>query len=88
MLDPEMNHLEFGIDPDVKVDMTSEDIAQGKDTMIETACRVLNSPMLDPEMNHLEFGIDPDVKVDMTSEDIAQGKDTMIETACRVLKGQ
>ena len=41
MLDPEMNHLEFGIDPDVKVDMTSEDIAQGKDTMIETACRVL-----------------------------------------------
>ena len=36
-----MNHLEFGIDPDVKVDMTSEDIAQGKDTMIETACRVL-----------------------------------------------
>lgn len=41
MFDPEMEQLEFGIDPDVKVDMTSEDISQGKDTMIETACRIL-----------------------------------------------
>lgn len=41
MFDPDMNQLEFGIDPDVKVDMTSEDIARGKDTMIEAACRIL-----------------------------------------------
>ena len=41
MFDPDMNQLEFGIDPDVKVDMSSEDIAKGKDTIIETACSIL-----------------------------------------------
>ncbi len=40
-LDPQMNQLEFGIDPDVKVDMTSEDMRRGKDTIIETACELL-----------------------------------------------
>lgn len=43
MFDPDMGQLEFGIDPDVKVDMTSEDMQQGKDTMIETACRILKN---------------------------------------------
>ena len=38
MFNSDMNQLEFGIDPDVKIDMTSEDIMQGKDTMIEKAC--------------------------------------------------
>lgn len=41
MLDPQMNQIEFGIDPDVKVDMTSEDMQKGKDTMIEIACKLL-----------------------------------------------
>lgn len=41
VFDPDMNQLEFGIDPDRKVDMTSEDISRGKDTMIETACHIL-----------------------------------------------
>lgn len=41
MFDPQMNQLEFGIDPDVKVDMTTEDIQRGKDTIIETACSLL-----------------------------------------------
>lgn len=41
MFDPEMEQLEFGIDPDVKVDMTSEDMQRGKDTLIETACQIL-----------------------------------------------
>lgn len=41
MYDPEMNQLEFGIDPDIKVDMSSEDYAKGKDTIIEEACRTL-----------------------------------------------
>ncbi len=41
MLDPQMNQIEFGINPDVKVDMTSEDIQKGKDTMIEYACKLL-----------------------------------------------
>ncbi|MBR5541214.1 MAG: S41 family peptidase [Bacteroides sp.] len=35
--DPEMNHLEFGIEPDIKVNMTSEDMQRGIDTIIETA---------------------------------------------------
>lgn len=43
MFDPEMNQLEFGIDPDVKVDMKSEDVQQGKDTIIETACKILKN---------------------------------------------
>lgn len=41
MLDPEMNQLEFGLDPDIKVDMSSEDMQKGKDTMIEEACKIL-----------------------------------------------
>lgn len=41
MFDPEMNQLEFGIDPDQKVDMTSEDMRRGKDTLIELACDLL-----------------------------------------------
>lgn len=41
MLDPQMNQIEFGITPDVKVDMTSEDMQKGKDTMIEIACKLL-----------------------------------------------
>lgn len=41
MLDPQMNQIEFGINPDVKVDMTSEDMQKGKDTMIEIACKWL-----------------------------------------------
>lgn len=41
MLDSQMNQIEFGINPDVKVDMTSEDMQKGKDTMIEIACKLL-----------------------------------------------
>lgn len=41
MLDPQMNQIEFGINPDVKVDMTSENMQKGKDTMIEYACKLL-----------------------------------------------
>lgn len=41
MLDPQMNQIEFGINPDVKVDITSEDMQKGKDTMIEYACKLL-----------------------------------------------
>ena len=43
MFDPDMNQLEFGIEPDVKVDMTSEDMQQGKDTIIETAIKKLKN---------------------------------------------
>ena len=45
MFDPQMNQLEFGIDPDLKVDMRSEDIQRGKDTIIETACYLLKNSL-------------------------------------------
>ena len=43
MYDPDMQHQEFGIDPDIKVDMTSEDIQKGIDTIIETARKQLKN---------------------------------------------
>ncbi len=42
-LDAQGNHTEGGIDPDVKVDMDSEDEARGLDTIIETARQVLKT---------------------------------------------
>jgi len=39
--DVDMQHTEFGIDPDVKVDMSDEDCARGVDTIIETARKLL-----------------------------------------------
>lgn len=41
MYDPDMNHLEFGIEPDIQVNMTSEDTQKGLDTIIETARKYL-----------------------------------------------
>ena len=41
MYDPDMNHQEFGIEPDIKVGMTSEDMQKGIDTIIETARKQL-----------------------------------------------
>lgn len=40
-LDADKQHIEFGIDPDIKIDMTEEDQANGLDTMIEEARRLL-----------------------------------------------
>ena len=37
MYDPNMNHIEFGIEPDIKINMKSDDIMKGKDTIIEAA---------------------------------------------------
>jgi len=37
MYDTNMDNIEFGITPDIKVDMSSTDIAKGIDTIIETA---------------------------------------------------
>ena len=39
--DVDMQHTEFGIDPDVKVDMSDEDCARGVDTIIEAARALL-----------------------------------------------
>ena len=41
MYDRDGQITEMGIDPDVKVDITSEDYARSVDTIIETARRLL-----------------------------------------------
>ena len=43
MYDPDMKHLEFGIEPDKKVDITSEDYNKGIDTIIEAAREYLHN---------------------------------------------
>ena len=43
MYNSDMQHQEFGIDPDIKVDMTSEDMQKGKDSIIEQARFYLHS---------------------------------------------
>lgn len=43
VLDVNKQHTEFGIDPDIFVSMTSEDILSGYDTLIEAALKVLLS---------------------------------------------
>ena len=44
-LDAEGQHIEFGIDPDVKLDMDANDEARGIDTMIEAARALLKAGM-------------------------------------------
>ena len=41
LYDSDMNHTEFGIEPDIKVSMSTEDMLNGKDTIIETARKQL-----------------------------------------------
>lgn len=41
ILDAQGKHTEFGIEPDIKVDMTSEDWNNGRDTMIESAKQLI-----------------------------------------------
>ena len=41
IFDSNMKHLEFGIEPDIQVNMTSEDMQKGLDTIIETARKQL-----------------------------------------------
>ena len=41
LYDADMNHTEFGIEPDIKVSMSTEDMSNGKDTIIETARKLL-----------------------------------------------
>jgi C-terminal processing protease CtpA/Prc len=43
IMDAEMNQLEFGIDPDVKVDMTDEDMEKGIDTILEKARELIKN---------------------------------------------
>lgn len=43
MYDKDMNQIEFGIQPDVAVSLADEDVAKGKDTLIEEARKLLNN---------------------------------------------
>lgn len=43
MFDRDMQHTEMGIDPDVKVDLAADDERGGRDTIIETARRLLRA---------------------------------------------
>ena len=43
IMDAEMNQLEFGIDPDIKIDMTEADMDKGIDTIIEKAKETIKS---------------------------------------------
>jgi hypothetical protein len=43
ILDADKQHTEHGIEPDIKIDLLATDIARGKDTMIETAVRFIES---------------------------------------------
>ena len=41
-VDRDKQHIEFGIEPDVKVSMRMEDVMRKKDTLIEQARAILN----------------------------------------------
>jgi len=42
-MDAEKNQLEFGIDPDIKIDMSDEDMEKGLDTIIEKAREIIKN---------------------------------------------
>ena len=44
--DADMNHVEFGVAPDIHVDMKDEDKQAGVDTYIESACRYINDKLV------------------------------------------
>ena len=46
--DAEMNHVEFGIAPDIRVDMKDEDIQAGVDTYMEAARKYINDKLVNP----------------------------------------
>jgi len=43
VFDANMQHIEFGIEPDIRVDLKDEDIKKGEDTLIETARNMLKT---------------------------------------------
>jgi hypothetical protein len=50
ILDAEGNHTEFGIEPDINVQITSEDWNRGADTMIEEALKLAKELTKDMEI--------------------------------------
>ena len=46
--DADKNHVEFGVAPDIRVDMNEVDINSGVDTYIEKACDFINDKLVNP----------------------------------------
>lgn len=46
--DSDMNHIEMGIAPDIRIDMKDEDILAGKDTYVEAAREYINDMLVNP----------------------------------------
>ena len=46
--DAEKNHIEFGVAPDIRVDMKEEDLKAGVDTYIEAARKFINDKLVNP----------------------------------------
>lgn len=46
--DAEKNHVEFGVAPDIRVDLSDEDMQAGLDTYIESARRFINDKLVNP----------------------------------------
>ena len=46
--DADMNHVEFGVAPDIRLDMKDEDLQAGKDTYIEAARKLINDQLVNP----------------------------------------
>lgn len=47
--DAEMNHVEFGVEPDIRLDdMTDEEISRGVDSYIESARNYINGKLINP----------------------------------------
>lgn len=46
--DSEMNDVEFGVAPDIRLDMDDDDIKAGKDTYIERARKFINDKLVNP----------------------------------------
>ena len=46
--DADTNHIEFGVAPDIRLDMKVEDIFSEKDTYIEAARRFINDKLVNP----------------------------------------
>ena len=47
--DADMNHVEFGVAPDIRLDdMTSEDISNGRDSYLEAARNLINDKLINP----------------------------------------
>ena len=46
--DADINHVEFGVAPDIRLDMKESDMAAGLDTYIEEARRYINDMIVNP----------------------------------------